>query len=89
MPGVRQGPSSTASGTVVVIDVRGEDRLAAWTLIQGFDEGEREALSDCRYRIGDVALGSRRRAGWILDGGKAKVVRAAWGLRGGSPLARG
>ena len=41
-------PSSTASRTVVVGDFRWPDRLAAWALIQGFDEREREALSDCR-----------------------------------------
>jgi len=41
--------SSTASRTVVAGDFRWQDRLAAWALIQGFDEREREAFSDCRY----------------------------------------
>jgi O-methyltransferase involved in polyketide biosynthesis len=40
--------TSTASRTVVAGDFRWQDRLAAWALIQGFDERERAALSDCR-----------------------------------------
>ena len=40
--------NSTASRTVVAGDFRWQDRLAAWALIQGFDERERAALSDCR-----------------------------------------
>ena len=41
--------TSTASRTIVIGDCRWQDRLAAWALIQGFDERDREALSDCRY----------------------------------------
>jgi hypothetical protein len=43
-----EAPSSTASRTVVVGDFHWLDRLAAWALIQGFDEREGEALADCR-----------------------------------------
>jgi hypothetical protein len=82
-------PSSTASRTVVVGDVRWQDRLAAWALIQGFDEREREPLSKRSYRIGDMALGSQRWVLLVLDGRKGEVFRAAWGPRGESPLVRG
>ena len=41
-------PNSTASRTVVVGDFHWLDRLAAWALIQGFDEREGEARADCR-----------------------------------------
>ncbi len=40
--------NSTASRTVVVGDFHWLDRLAAWALIQGFDEREGEARADCR-----------------------------------------
>jgi hypothetical protein len=45
---LEQAFSSTASRTVVVGDFHWLDRLAAWALIQGFDEREGEALADCR-----------------------------------------
>jgi hypothetical protein len=73
----------------MVGDVLWVDRLATRALIQGFGEREREPLSKRRYRIGDMALGSQRWVRWILDGRKGEVFRAAWGLRGESPLVRG
>ena len=45
---VRRLLNSTASRTVVVGDFQWLDRLAAWALIQGFDEREGEARADCR-----------------------------------------
>src|SRR6516165_1053627 len=81
-------PNSTVSQALVE-GGPGRDGLAAWASIEGFRQGDRQSLSYCRDRVGDVAFGTDRRGESIGNGRKRQVFRGAGGLRGEKPISRG
>ena len=52
-------------------------RIAARASGKGLGEGDDEAPSDCRDRVGDVPLGSDRRRLWVGNRWEWQIPRAA------------